>query len=109
MLGVLVLIARFGFGIELPAAAESPFQILLVALVAVMLLQREQSARFIAFARILANWAVAARLQSSGGRAQLLRGEPGHRDYGRSVSLALPRHYAARRRAHRRYRSGCHT
>jgi hypothetical protein len=48
MLGVLVLIARFGFGIELPAAAELPFQILLVALVAVMLLQREQSARFIA-------------------------------------------------------------
>jgi hypothetical protein len=48
MLGVLVLIARFGFGIELPAAAELPFQILLVALVAVTLLQREQSARFIA-------------------------------------------------------------
>ena len=48
MLGVLVLIARFGFGIELPAAAELPFQILSVALVAVMLLQREQSARFIA-------------------------------------------------------------
>jgi hypothetical protein len=48
LLGVLVLVARFGFGIELPATAELPFQILLVALVAVMLLQREQSARFIA-------------------------------------------------------------
>jgi hypothetical protein len=47
MLGVLAVIARFGFGIELPATAELPFQILLVALVAVMLLQREHSARFI--------------------------------------------------------------
>jgi hypothetical protein len=46
--GVLVLVARFGFGIELPAAAQLPFQILLVALVAVMLLQRKQPARFIA-------------------------------------------------------------
>jgi hypothetical protein len=48
MLGGLVLIARFGFGIELPATAELPFQILLVALVAAMLLLREQPARFIA-------------------------------------------------------------
>jgi hypothetical protein len=47
MLGVPAVIARFGFGIELPATAELPFQILLVALVAVMLLQREHSARFI--------------------------------------------------------------
>jgi hypothetical protein len=48
LLGLLILVARFGLGIELPATAELPFQILLVALVAVMLLQREQSARFIA-------------------------------------------------------------
>jgi hypothetical protein len=48
MLAVAAIIARFGFGIELPAAAELPFQILLVALVAVMLLQRERSARFVA-------------------------------------------------------------
>ena len=47
MLAVLAVIARFVFGIELPAAAELPFQILLVALVAVMLWQREQAARFI--------------------------------------------------------------
>jgi hypothetical protein len=48
MLAVLAVMARFGFGVRLPAAAELPFQILLVALVAVMLLQREQPARFIA-------------------------------------------------------------
>lgn len=48
MLGAVVLIARFGFGIELPATAELPFQILLVALVAVMLLRREHRVRFIA-------------------------------------------------------------
>ena len=44
----LALIARFTFGIRLPATAELPFQIVLVALVAVMLLQRERPARFIA-------------------------------------------------------------
>lgn len=50
MLAVLAVMARFGFGIRLPAAAELPFQILLVGLAAVMLLQRERSARFIALA-----------------------------------------------------------
>jgi hypothetical protein len=47
-LAALALTARFGFGLELPAGAELYFQIALVALVAVMLLQRERPARFIA-------------------------------------------------------------
>lgn len=110
MLGVLVLIARFGFGIELPAAAELPFQILLVALVAVMLLQREQSARFIAL--VVLGFLLTGLWQPGFNRVAAVRsffGVSQHRDYGRSVSVALPRHYAARRRTHRRYRSGCHT
>jgi hypothetical protein len=48
MLAALAVVARLGFGVRLPATAELPFQILLVALVAIMLLQRERSARFIA-------------------------------------------------------------
>ena len=47
-LAALAVMARFGFGLELPAGAELYFQIALVALVAIMLLQREQPARFIA-------------------------------------------------------------
>jgi hypothetical protein len=48
---VLVLVAltmRFGFDIELPAAAELPFQTALVALVGFMFLQRDRPARFAA-------------------------------------------------------------
>ena len=48
VLALLAIMARFVFGIWLPAAAELPFQILLVALVTVMLLQRKRPARFIA-------------------------------------------------------------
>jgi hypothetical protein len=48
MLAALAVVARLWFGVRLPATAELPFQILLVALVAIMLLQRERSARFIA-------------------------------------------------------------
>jgi hypothetical protein len=48
MLAALAVVARLGFGVRLPATAELPFQILLVALVAIMLLQRERSARLIA-------------------------------------------------------------
>jgi hypothetical protein len=47
-LAALAAAALFGFGVELPAGAELYFQIALVALVAVMLLQRERPARFIA-------------------------------------------------------------
>jgi hypothetical protein len=48
MLAALAVVARLGFGVRLPATAELAFQILLVALVAIMLLQRERSARLIA-------------------------------------------------------------
>jgi hypothetical protein len=48
ILALLAIVARFAFGIRLPSAAELPFQIVLVALVAVMLLQRGRPARFIA-------------------------------------------------------------
>jgi hypothetical protein len=48
ILTVLAIVARSVLGIRLPAAAELPFQIALVALVAGMLLQRERPARFIA-------------------------------------------------------------
>lgn len=48
ILALLAFMARFAFGVQLPATAELPFQIVLVALVAVMLLQRERPARFIA-------------------------------------------------------------
>jgi hypothetical protein len=44
----LAVMARLVLDVRLPAAAESPFQILLVALVAVMLVQRERRARFAA-------------------------------------------------------------
>jgi hypothetical protein len=47
MLAALAVVARLGFGVRLPATAELPFQILLVVLVAIMLLQRERSARLI--------------------------------------------------------------
>jgi SAM-dependent methyltransferase len=47
-LAVLAVVARFGLGIRLPAEAELSFQISLVVLVAVMLLLRGRSTRFIA-------------------------------------------------------------
>jgi SAM-dependent methyltransferase len=45
---VLAVAARFWFGLKLPAGAELPFQIVLIALAALMLLQRERLPRFIA-------------------------------------------------------------
>jgi hypothetical protein len=44
----LVVAAQFAFGIRLPAAAELPFQVVLVALAALILLQRHRPARFFA-------------------------------------------------------------
>jgi hypothetical protein len=45
---LLAVIARLAFGIALPTAAELPFQIVLVALVAWMIFQRNRPARFAA-------------------------------------------------------------
>jgi hypothetical protein len=47
-LAALAAVTRLGFGLDLPAGAELPFQIGLVVLVAVMLLQRQRPARFAA-------------------------------------------------------------
>jgi hypothetical protein len=46
----LALAIQLAFGIQLPAAAELPFQIALVTLAAIMLLQRHRPARFFALA-----------------------------------------------------------
>jgi SAM-dependent methyltransferase len=45
---VLAVAARFWFGLKLPARAELAFQIVLIALAALMFLQRERLPRFIA-------------------------------------------------------------
>lgn len=47
-LAALAVVAQAAFGIRLSAAAELPFQVVLVALVGVMLLQRQRPARFVA-------------------------------------------------------------
>ncbi len=47
-LAAVAAVARLGFGLDLPAGAELPFQIALVALAAVMLLQRKRPPRFAA-------------------------------------------------------------
>jgi hypothetical protein len=47
MIGLLAIVAQLVFRISLPTAAELPFQIVLVALVALMLLQRDRPARFL--------------------------------------------------------------
>jgi hypothetical protein len=47
---LLAIVARFAFSFSLPTSAELPFQIVLVALVALMLLQRDRPARFAALA-----------------------------------------------------------
>jgi predicted O-methyltransferase YrrM len=47
-LAALAIAAQVALHIRLPAAAELPFQVVLVALVAVMLLQRQRLARFFA-------------------------------------------------------------
>jgi hypothetical protein len=47
MIGLLAIVAQLVFKISLPTAAELPFQIVLVALVALMLLQRDRPARFL--------------------------------------------------------------
>jgi SAM-dependent methyltransferase len=44
----LAVVARFWLGLKLPAGAELPFQIVLIALAALMFLQRERLPRFIA-------------------------------------------------------------
>ena len=44
----LAILAQLAFDVRLPAAAELPFQIVLVALAAVMLIQRRRPARFFA-------------------------------------------------------------
>jgi hypothetical protein len=48
IVALFAIMARFVFSIRLPSAAELPFQIVLVALVAVMLVQRERPRRFLA-------------------------------------------------------------
>ncbi len=45
---VVAIAARFWFGLKLPAGAELPFQIVLIAIAALMFLQRERLPRFIA-------------------------------------------------------------
>jgi hypothetical protein len=47
IVALFAIIARFAFDIHLPSAAELPFQIVLVALVAIMLVQRERPIRFL--------------------------------------------------------------
>jgi hypothetical protein len=49
---VLAIAAQFAFDVRLPAAAELPFQVVLVAFAAVMLLQRHRPARFLALAAL---------------------------------------------------------
>lgn len=48
----LAVAAQVAFGVHLPAAAELPFQIALVAFTVVMLLQRHRPARFLALAAL---------------------------------------------------------
>ena len=49
-IAALAIAAQLAFDIRLPEAAELPFQVVLVALAAVMLLQRHRPARFFALA-----------------------------------------------------------
>ena len=51
-IAALAIAAQLAFGIRLPDAAELPFQIVLVALAAVMLFQRHRPARFFALATL---------------------------------------------------------
>jgi hypothetical protein len=51
-IAALAIAVQISFGIRLPAAAELPFQIALVILVAVMLFQRHRPARFFALATL---------------------------------------------------------
>jgi predicted O-methyltransferase YrrM len=51
-IAVLAVAVKLALGIHLPAAAELPFQVALVALAAVMLLQRQRPARFFALAAL---------------------------------------------------------
>src|SRR5262249_12406606 len=50
VLAALAVTVQLAFGLRLPAAAELPFQVALVTLVALMLLQRHRPARFFALA-----------------------------------------------------------
>ncbi len=91
-------------GLHLPAAAELPFQIVLVGLVAFMLVQRRRPARFFALVvlGIRADGAVAAGLQPGRDRARFLRRASGGGDRRRRPSAALSRHHHAWRAADRR-------
>jgi hypothetical protein len=51
-IAALAIAAQLTFGIRLPAAAELPFQVVLVALAAIMLLQRHRPTRFFALATL---------------------------------------------------------
>src|SRR5262245_32771229 len=51
-IAALVILLQLAFDIRLPAAAELPFQVALVALAAVMLVQRRRPARFLALAAL---------------------------------------------------------
>ena len=51
-IAALAIAAQLAFGIRLPDAAELPFQVVLVALAAVMLFQRHRPARFFALATL---------------------------------------------------------
>jgi hypothetical protein len=64
--------AQAAFDVRLPAAAELPFQIVLVALVAVMLLQRHRPARF--FALVVLAFALTALWQPGFNRVESARG-----------------------------------
>ena len=65
------ILAPLMFDVRLPAAAELPFQVALVALVAMMLLQRRRPARF--FALVVLAFAVTALWQPGFSRIETYR------------------------------------
>lgn len=65
------ILAPLMFDVRLPAAAELPFQVALVALVAMMLLQRRRPARF--FALVVLAFAVTALWQPGFSRIEAVR------------------------------------
>jgi len=70
-IAVLAVLVQAAFDIRLPAAAELPFQVVLVALVAVMLLQRQRPARF--FALVLLAFVVTGLWQPGFNRIETRR------------------------------------
>ena len=71
LLVVLAVLAPLAFDIRLPAAAELPLQVVLVALVAVMLVQRRRPARF--FALVVLAFVVTALWQPGFSRVEAAR------------------------------------